>query len=95
MSTVSRTLMTLFFAVTMSFGAVACGDSGRADGTGDGSASVCTPSCDDKQCGDDGCGNQCGVCDAGSVCDGSSSCVAEADCQDLSLIHISEPTRPY
>jgi hypothetical protein len=84
MSTVSRTLMMLVLAVTLSLGVSACGDSG-GDGVGPGDGGVCTPSCVDKQCGDDGCGDQCGVCDDGSVCDGSSSCVAEADCQDSCL----------
>ncbi|RJO65309.1 MAG: hypothetical protein C4523_16240 [Myxococcales bacterium] len=29
---------------------------------------TCTPACSEKECGDDGCGGSCGVCDAGKVC---------------------------
>ena len=31
-------------------------------------AEPCTPACDGKTCGDDGCGGSCGTCDAGSTC---------------------------
>jgi hypothetical protein len=33
---------------------------------------ACTPSCDGRNCGADGCGGSCGTCGAGSSCDGSS-----------------------
>ncbi|MCB9791002.1 hypothetical protein H6764_03200, partial [Candidatus Nomurabacteria bacterium] len=33
-----------------------------------GGAEQCTPSCDNKSCGDDGCGGVCGVCDTGQTC---------------------------
>ena len=29
---------------------------------------VCTPDCDGKECGDDGCGGDCGTCNDGNVC---------------------------
>lgn len=38
-------------------------------------AGACVPSCDGKQCGDDGCGGSCGTCPTGSVCQ-SNTCVA-------------------
>jgi hypothetical protein len=42
--------------------------------------SDCTPSCvETGGCGPDGCGGDCGSCDAGQLC-AKNSCVAEADC---------------
>ncbi|MGB0588255.1 MAG: hypothetical protein ACPGU1_01125 [Myxococcota bacterium] len=41
---------------------------------------TCTPSCAaDGACGPDGCGGDCGSCEAGQLC-AKNSCVAEADC---------------
>lgn len=46
---------------------------------------VCIPQCDGKECGDDGCGGQCGQCDFGCVCaDGTcigscGECIPECD----------------
>ncbi len=37
----------------------------------------CTPSCQGRSCGDDGCGGVCGSCDATSTCTGG-SCVPNA-----------------
>ena len=37
-------------------------------GKGNGDAQQCTPNCDGKKCGDDGCGGSCGKCDDGQVC---------------------------
>lgn len=37
--------------------------------------SSCTPSCDDRMCGDDGCGESCGECGSGERCD-DGQCVA-------------------
>ena len=34
----------------------------------------CTPQCQGKQCGDDGCGGSCGTCGAGQTCDSSGMC---------------------
>ncbi len=34
----------------------------------------CTPQCEDKQCGDDGCFGSCGDCPEGKVCVGSTCC---------------------
>ncbi|HUU03666.1 MAG TPA: IPT/TIG domain-containing protein [Myxococcota bacterium] len=43
----------------------------------------CTPACDGKQCGPDGCGGQCGSCDTGQSCDADGQCVAcTPQCQD-------------
>ncbi|HEY8430844.1 MAG TPA: hypothetical protein VIL20_20835 [Sandaracinaceae bacterium] len=39
---------------------------------------VCTPSCDGRSCGDDGCGGSCGSCPAGRTCDASGQCVCPA-----------------
>ncbi|MEC8023759.1 MAG: agmatine deiminase family protein [Myxococcota bacterium] len=43
--------------------------------TGACSATTCEPSCDSKECGDDGCGGSCGSCAAGSSCNASGVCV--------------------
>ena len=39
-----------------------------------GETSVCTPDCEDKQCGSDGCGGSCGDCDDGDPCNGVETC---------------------
>ncbi len=39
-------------------------------------AAACTPACDSKICGDDGCGGLCGTCDGGRVCD-QGACVCD------------------
>ena len=36
----------------------------------------CTPDCDGKECGDDGCGGSCGACAEGLVCNGLGQCNA-------------------
>lgn len=38
---------------------------------GDGGSGGCTPKCDGKQCGADGCGGSCGVCPSGANCSGA------------------------
>jgi len=45
---------------------------------------VCTPDCDGKACGDNGCGGLCGVCDSGLVCDHTFTCAEPCvpDCDD-------------
>ena len=47
---------------------------------------ACTPRCDGKQCGDDGCGQACGICAVGKVCQaGQCACTSQdhkACCQD-------------
>ena len=37
---------------------------------------ACTPQCDGKVCGDDGCGGSCGTCDAGKNCTAAGQCTA-------------------
>ncbi len=39
---------------------------------------ACTPSCNGKQCGSDGCGGSCGTCSAGTTCNASGTCDANA-----------------
>jgi hypothetical protein len=38
--------------------------------------SECTPDCEDKECGADGCGGECGTCPAGEVCSLEDACIA-------------------
>ncbi len=40
---------------------------------------ACEPSCQDKQCGDDGCGGSCGTCPQNGTCEGG-ACSCEATC---------------
>ena len=44
----------------------------------------CTPACDGKECGNDGCGGSCGTCDPGFYCDQGSCQEGECvpDCED-------------
>jgi V8-like Glu-specific endopeptidase len=63
------------------------GDSGGSDPGGNGGGDTggnggggsdpggCTPVCDGKQCGDDGCGSECGSCDASESCSSAGQCV--------------------
>ena len=46
------------------------------------SGECCTPACDGKDCGDDGCGGSCGGCAAGFTCDGSQCTFS---CSDLEV----------
>ena len=41
------------------------------------SIDLCTPSCEGKACGSDGCGGSCGTCDAGTVCGPAFACVPD------------------
>lgn len=36
---------------------------------------VCRPDCAGRECGDDGCGGSCGICDVTYVCDASGTCI--------------------
>jgi hypothetical protein len=44
-------------------------------------AAICTPSCANKTCGDDGCGGSCGGCDNGRLCTNYSCCSPQANIQ--------------
>ena len=39
---------------------------------------TCTPQCENKQCGADGCGGSCGVCKPGTQCSASGQCLSTA-----------------
>ena len=45
----------------------------------------CIPSCEDKACGDDGCGGSCGDCGPGQACEGS-ACIDLPVCQQAGTI---------
>ena len=54
---------------------------GAADGGGVCVADACTPACEGKDCGDDGCKGSCGTCGDGKSCDASGKCVeGKQDC---------------
>ena len=40
-------------------------------------APVCEPDCTGRECGNDGCGGSCGVCDTGSCDDGYGTCISD------------------
>ncbi len=46
----------------------------------------CVPSCDGKECGDDGCGGSCGSCEVGEVCLPSHDCCSP-DCEGRACGH--------
>lgn len=46
-----------------------------------GCGSICVPSCDEKDCGDDGCGGTCGDCPNGWQCE-ASKCVCKTQCDN-------------
>ena len=55
---------------------------------------LCTPDCNGKSCGGDGCGGVCGVCGAGAACSGG-SCVTAPDNDDCAApIFIDAETLP-
>ena len=45
----------------------------------------CEPDCDGKECGPDGCGGSCGLCEPGSVCNKEGLCEEQADltCEEI------------
>ncbi len=47
--------------------------------SGDGEYQSCTPQCQERECGDDGCGGSCGNCAGGSSCNSAGSCEAVGD----------------
>ncbi|MFH1530366.1 MAG: hypothetical protein ABIK09_06475 [Pseudomonadota bacterium] len=51
-----------------------------------GVVSCCLPSCDGRECGDDGCGGSCGECEDGAECNAAGRCVvcscADKECGD-------------
>ena len=55
------------------------GTSSSSASNGGGGSGECVPSCDGKQCGDDGCGNSCGSCPAGQQCEATGQCLAACD----------------
>jgi predicted acyl esterase len=55
-------------------------DAGSERDDGGGLDRPCTPSCQERECGDDGCGGDCGACGAGGACDRPSGrCAARAE----------------
>ena len=42
---------------------------------------ACTPDCTSKNCGDDGCGGSCGVCDAEQTCNADGVCFGGPGCE--------------
>ena len=53
-------------------------DCGCPEGQNCFNKACCTPSCDGKECGDDGCGGACGPCDIGMLCE-VTTCVAPVE----------------
>lgn len=47
---------------------------------------TCVPDCSGKECGDDGCGGSCGICDTGLWCDATGLCQTQAGPQTCEQI---------
>ena len=47
--------------------------------SGDGEYQSCSPQCQERVCGNDGCGGSCGECDALATCSNEGKCIADAD----------------
>ncbi|HEX2692389.1 MAG TPA: S53 family peptidase [Kofleriaceae bacterium] len=45
-----------------------------------GGGGTCTPSCNGKTCGDDGCGGTCGTCGSGQTCSPGGTCTGGGSC---------------
>jgi len=60
-------------------------DIGDAHDAGDLPGEVCSPQCDGKECGDDGCGGTCGQCDDGNPCNGEETCL-DGECAEGTLV---------
>jgi len=56
----------------------ACGPGAIAETASE--ARTCIPDCTGKECGDNGCGGICGVCDEDALCNGRGTCYMPADC---------------
>ena len=81
----------MFCAAALSMLALACGGGGGGgkDTTGTDNGTVdapdgtvgpdgtCTPQCDGKKCGSNGCGGTCGTCKDGEKCDEKGACVPD------------------
>ena len=50
----------------------------------------CIPDCAGRECGDDGCGGNCGTCDDGDVCNGIETCDANSQCDPGVQLHCSD-----
>jgi hypothetical protein len=48
-----------------------------------GQVCICAPQCEDKECGEDGCGGNCGVCGGGQTSCDEGTCVCVADCAGM------------
>jgi hypothetical protein len=56
----------------------------------------CTPTCEGKTCGDDGCGSTCGTCQPGYACNASQACDADdAVPGNVCFNPLFIPTAPY
>ena len=59
----------------------AVADGGACAADGQTCISTCTPDCEGKQCGDSGCGFDCGPCEAGFICNDAFECeVCNVEC---------------
>ncbi len=60
-----------------------CADDARCDVPTRACVPACTPDCEDRACGDDGCDGVCGACAGDLICDADGACVEPpAECGD-------------
>ena len=62
-----------------------CCPAGQVCALEDGDSVCCAITCTGKECGDDGCGGNCGECDDGTFCNGLETCDADGQCQQGAL----------
>ncbi len=75
------------YSIIRSAGAPASNNNTTRDGQVAGvETESCTPSCENKSCGDDGCGGFCGSCLPGFACSMNYSCNATEDFDDIAFI---------
>ncbi len=59
-----------------------CGEDGAECGVDEGDECTCQPDCEDKVCGNDGCGGSCGACEEGWDCNELSFECVEISCSE-------------
>ncbi|MBU1243993.1 hypothetical protein KKD52_17460 [Myxococcota bacterium] len=71
------------FPSTGAFG-IGCGEDWTVDPLAEGAGCDCTPSCDGRSCGDNGCGGSCGECTAPLTCSIAFACACPTGTEDCS-----------
>lgn len=70
-----------------------CGTCGALSSCSDGCHCTCVPQCDQKECGDDGCGGTCGTCVGGAPCT-ANRCTRDRTLCELVMSYSAWPKDP-